>query len=689
MRISRRDVLLGTAAAIPALAGNSLFASKASAAAAGWALPPKKPFKVIENTWIPMKDGTRLACRLWIPEGADSAPVPVVWEYLPYRLRDRMRERDETTAQNIAPYGVAFARVDIRGSGNSEGVLVDEYNTPELMDGVEVIAWLSKQPWSNGSVGMRGISWGGINSLQTAAQAPPALKAIMPMGFVDNRFDDDAHYVGGCLEYENYRWGCGFKGVMAEPPDPAIVGPQWQKMWQQRLDATPAILETWTSHQRFDSYWQRNTIALDYSRIKCPVYAVSGWLDPYSKAVGTLLANLKVPRKALIGPWGHVFPNQPTPIALEWAQEEVRWWHHWLKGVDTGIMNEPMLRAYMPYATQSEDPQFPGRWVAEQTWPSPRTQSSVLYLNDGARLSASAGQRKNIKYVADKVVGTAKSHWMPAKIGEQSADDKNSLVFDSAPLERDMEIMGYPVVKVRVSADVPVAKLAVRLNEVLPSGESWMVAYGILNLTHRNSLEHPVALKPGEFYNVEVKLYPTAHRFKKGSRIRTAISESLWPLVWPSPQVATLEIEQGGSSLTLPVRPAPAAEAAFTIPIIRAPAPAQNALKQTGPDASGKITLGADRPGRAAPPQEVTGTILKNGGSEYYEIVQTDPNTCLWRQQNIAGFKRGDWDCTVTSGFELTSTAEEFHLREYTRAQKGETQIFEREKVSKIKRNLI
>jgi hypothetical protein len=286
-------------------------------------------------------------------------------------------------------------------------------------------------------------------------------------------------------------------------------------------------------------------------------------------------------------------------------------------------------------------------------------------------------------------VGIAKSHWMPAKIGEQSADDQESLVFDSAPLDTDLEILGAPVARIRVGADVPVSHLAVRLNEVLPTGESWLVTYGILNLAHRHSLEHPAALKPGQIYDIEVTLYPTAHRFKKGSRIRAAISESLWPLVWPSPRIATLELELGPSHLIFPVRPIPAEEAAFTIPVIHAPPPQQNGLNQTGPDAHGRITLGAERPARSSPPIPETGTVLTNGGSEYYEIVQGRANSSLWRQQNIVGFRRGEWDCTVTSGFELTSTAEEFHLKEYLRARKGETQIFEREKISKIPRNLI
>ena len=160
--------------------------------------------RVVENEWIPMADGARLGARLWIPEGAERTPVPVVLEYIPYRKRDAYRGRDNRWGPQLAQYGVAYARVDVRGSGDSDGVMVDEYAPPELNDGVAVIAWLARQPWSNGSVGMRGISWGGINTLQVAAMAPPELKAIMPMGCCDIRFTADAHSIGGAQRFHEF-----------------------------------------------------------------------------------------------------------------------------------------------------------------------------------------------------------------------------------------------------------------------------------------------------------------------------------------------------------------------------------------------------------------------------------------------------------------------------------------------------
>jgi putative CocE/NonD family hydrolase len=682
--ITRRDFLASSGAVIAgAIASGS---SGAVAAKAGdWKLPDKRPFKVIENAWIPLKDGTRLGVRLWIPEGAEQRPVPVVWEYLPYRKRDGVRQRDDATALNLAPYGIAFARVDIRGTGDSDGVITDEYSTAELNDGVECVAWLAQQPWSNGSIGMRGISWGGINSLQIAALAPPALKAIMPMGCVDNRFMGDAHYIGGALATENFKWGTYFKVDLASPPDPQISGADWEKKWRQRLDATPAILERWTSHQRYDEYWRRGSVAVDYSRISCPVYVVGGWLDPYSNAVGSLLAGLKVPRKGLIGPWGHLMPNLPAPLGLEWAYEEVRWWQQWLAGIDTGIMAEPMLRAYMPYQTLSEvyPAQIPGRWAAEASWPAAAARPLVLHLG-GGRLSPTRCAQERVKYVGDKIVGTAKPQWMPSRPDDQTADDEKSLVFDTQPLDADTEILGYPLARIRVCADVPVAKLAVRLTEVLPDGKSWLVSYGILNLTHRDSHEHPEALKPGEFYAVEVPCYMVAHRFKKGSRIRAAISENLWPLLWPSPRIATLTVDTGGSSLILPVRAAPAAEAPFPITIKQSPGSSPYTHTEMGPGPEGHL----NRPLRATVIEEI-GTTVEEQSSESVVMTEGDANSSVWKQENMTAWKRGDWNCSVNASFELTSTPDAFHLTEVLRAKKGDEEIFKRENNSTIKRELL
>ena len=696
MPISRRDaLLLGSAAGISSLVAPLCAEDNLAPATPKWTLPERKSFKVVENEWIPMQDGIRLAARLWIPEGATAKPVPVVFEYLPYRLWDDLRWRDDATAANLAPYGIAFVRVDVRGTGNSQGVMVDEYDGPELSDGVQIIAWLAKQPWSNGSVGMRGISWAGINSLQIAAMAPPALKAIMPMGCCDNRYTDDAHYLGGAYGEQNLGWGASFKGVMAGPPDPGVIGAHWEQIWTERLRSTPAIIKQWSEHQRYDAYWKRGSISVNYTDIKCAVYVVDGWGDPYSNIIGRLLANLKVPRKGLIGPWGHIYPNLANPIGLQWQYEEVRWWQQWLMGQDTGIMKEPMLRVYSMHKADSEafPEEVPGKWISESIWPSPRTQPVAMYLNAGGILSREAGVRAKVTYVGDQIVGVTKPQWVygrPTEL-EQTPDDDKSLVFDSAPLEQDLEILGYPTAKLRVSADVPVAQCAARLTEVTPDGKSWLVTYNLLNLTRRESLDIPTALTPGQFYDVEIALYFIAHRFSKGNRLRVALSAGLWPLVWPAPKIATLNFILGASHLVLPVRPTPETEAPFTIPVIHA-GPTSNPSSQAMPhhDLTGLISYQSNDLDQPLPRfVPAVGTILLEGGNQVLEISQGQPTSCLMFMDRMLGWKRDDWECTVRFGVQMTSTADEFHIREWVIAKKGDQEIFRRETPSVIKRDLL
>jgi uncharacterized protein len=700
MGVSRRDVFLGSAALFASGPLATICAgSRARAAdARGWRLPDKNGVRVVDNQWIEMKDGVRLSARLWLPENADKMSVPVVLEYIPYRKRDLYRAHDDLWGQELAQYGVAYVRLDARGSGDSQGVLLDEYLDQELNDGVEAIGWLARQPWSNGSVGMRGISWGGINTLQIAALAPPALKAIMPMCCTDTRYTDDAHYIGGALGLTDLQWGVQFKAVMAMPPDPAIVGESWREQWRERLEATPPILEEWLAHQRNDAFWQRGSVSADYRRIKCPVYIVDGWVDTYVNTVTRILERVTAPRKALFGPWAHNYPESASPgPSLQWAYEEVRWWKHWLAGETTGIMDEPMLRAYMPYRTSSEvyPLDTPGRWIAETRWPSPRIRPRTWYLDDG-RLSPKIGTHSEVKYVGDRIVGLQKPEWLPfppeGMPGEQTPDDRNSLLFDTDPLDSDLEILGHPIARVRVAADQPVAKLALRLCEVTPEGKSWLVTYGLLNLTHREGDERPAALNPGEAYDVTVELSLIAHRFKSGNRIRLAVSESLWPLVWPSPQVATLTLTLGASLLELPVRPI-VRDPAFPIPLNppdKKGPPGRTPLKAAGPDAQGWYEI-RQEPQAISYPVAETGTQISGapGIKELLRIKQGDNNSCLWQGERVGGLERGDWNCAVYSAFKLTSTPAAFFIEETLRASEGGETIFERTNKAAVKRDLM
>ena len=335
---------------------------------------------------IELKDGTRLLARVWRPSNSDVQPVPAILEYLPYRRRDGTCERDALTHPYFAARGYAGVRVDMRGSGDSDGVLLGEYLAQELDDAVEVIAWIAAQTWCSGAVGMMGISWGGFNSLQVAARQPPALKAIISLCSTDDRYADDIHFMGGALLNDNMGWASQMLAISCSPPDPAIVGESWRDIWLRRLDEQGLWIIDWLSHQRRDDFYRHASVCEDFGAIMCPVYAVGGWVDGYSNAIFRLLRNLKVPAKGLVGPWAHKYPHfaKPGP-QIGFLQEALRWWDHWLKGRDTGIMDEPILRAWINDAAEPlahVDCQD-GRWITEPTWPSNNVKMRRWALRPG------------------------------------------------------------------------------------------------------------------------------------------------------------------------------------------------------------------------------------------------------------------------------------------------------------------
>ena len=538
------------------------------------------PYKtrVIENIYIPMPDGIRLAARLWLPEGA--GPCPALLEYLPYRKRDGTRTRDDGLHAYVAAHGYACLRLDIRGSGDSEGLIDDEYTPQEQRDGVDAIAWIAAQGWCDGQVSMIGISWGGFNGLQIAALQPPALRSVITLGSTDDRYATDIHWIGGCLSKDNFDWSSTMLASNDLPPDPAIAGPGWRAMWQARLEHNRPWITGWLRHQRRDAFWQQGSVCEDFSAIKVPVYAVSGWADNYSEAIPRMLAGLSCRRLGLIGPWAHSYPHDVTVApAIGWLQELVRWLDHWSKGRDTGMMDQPMLRVWMqehvPPQTCYDD--RPGRWVAEAAWPSPRILPQTYHLNPGQTLApeAAAPEATAAPAIAAPATATLCSPlWVGLGAGEvgryggdaewpgdQREDDGGGLVFLTAPLPSRVEILGAPSVQITFTSDKPQALICARLNDVAPDGRSTRVTLGLLNLSHRDSHEHPTPLVPGTTYSATIEMDDIAHAFPAGHRIAVALSTSYWPIAWPSPELASLTLMLGDSRLTLPVRPEDPADA--------------------------------------------------------------------------------------------------------------------------------
>jgi uncharacterized protein len=674
--------------------------------------PEELPFPVeeLEHFLIPMSDGAQLAARRWIPVGADDAPVPAILEYIPYRKRDKTAHRDGLSHPYVAAHGYAAVRVDLRGSGDSDGVLTDEYLPQELDDGLRILTWLAAQPWCDGRVGIIGKSWGGFNGLQLAALRPAELGAVITVCSTDDRYADDVHYMGGCLLADNLSWSSSMFANTSCPPDPELVGDRWRELWFERLEGSGVWLETWLEHQHRDDYWRHGSVCEEYTAIQVPVMAVSGWADGYSNSVFRLLEHLEVPRRGLVGPWSHKYPHLGVPgPAIGFLQECVRWWDRWLKGVDNGVDAEPALSLWMQdsIAPALDVRERPGRWVAEDVWPSPYVEEQALSLGDpGDRglVFGSVSDPEATPHVISSPlsVGMYAGKWCsftatPDLPTDQRDEDGGSLNYDTDPLSAPLEILGAPVVELELESDQPIAMVAVRLSDRLPDDRTTRVTYGLLNLTQRDSREHPEPLEPGRTYRVRVRMNEVAHHFPAGHRLRLQISTSYWPVAWPPPEPVRLTVHPARSRLLLPVRQARDASAPtprFGPPEGVAPPP-QTVLEPR----DYRWTVTRDMITRKSTLATVKdeGTFRLDGidlelhsrTDERYTYIDGDYSSPSGEVEAIRRFVRGDWRITTRTRTVLTCTPDTFILHAELDAYEGEQRVFTKLWDRKIPRQLL
>ncbi|GAA2032096.1 CocE/NonD family hydrolase [Yaniella flava] len=669
------------------------------------------PVEETEHLWIPMSDGTRLAARLWKPVSAQDDPVPGVLEMIPYRKRDLTAKRDSIHHPYMAGHGYACLRVDLRGCGDSEGVLTDEYLPQELDDVEEVLAWMHDQPWCTGRSGIMGISWGGFNGLQVAARQPKGLDAVVTVCSTDDRYTDDVHYMGGLMLTDNLSWASTMFSYNSNPPDPAIVGDRWREMWQDRIENSGLWLEKWLQHQRKDDYWRHGSINEDYSDVQVPVFAASGWADGYSNAVFRLLAGLDTPTRGLIGPWSHKYPHlgQPGP-AIGFLQEVVAWWDHWLKDdKDNGAMDGPELAIWMQdtVAPATTYEQRPGRWVGERSWPSPRIDYTRYPLGRHRILRPETTQddvpaSPELTVESPLSVGKFGGKWCsynapPDMPYDQREEDGGSMIFDSEPLPERLELLGSPEVELSISADQPVAMVAVRLSDVAPDDSATRVSYGVLNLNHYAGSDNPQPLEPGAAQQFRVQLNGLAQSFPAGHRVRIAVSTSYWPVVWPSPEPVRLTIDPNESALVLPVRPMEADDE--LTPVFGEPEgspPLETTqiepdehdwtVSRNLVDLTGKLEVVKDL---GVVRFEDIDLDVTRRAVERYTFADTDVNSVRGETEWTMGFRRGDWDARTYTKTVLTSSPESFHIYAELDAYEGEIRVASKTWNTRVPRDFI
>ncbi len=513
----------------------------------------------MEEVWIPMPDGVRLAADLWRPKGAPAGErFPVLLEYLPYR-------KNEDRGGRYAQYsyfvrrGYVVARVDIRGTGASEGTLIPyEYSEIEQRDGEEVIAWLARQPFSSGRVGMFGISWGGFNSIHMAMRNPPALKAIVAVDATDDLYEDDVHFIDGMMHVDSWEMSQDLANAMPAAPNYRID----EQYFRERFDQPPWML-VYKHQQRDGPFWDRTALKTRYEAIRIPTFVVGGWYDGYRDSVPRMLEKLRAPVKAIVGAWDHTFPDEPYPKpGFDFRREMVRWFDRWLKDRDNGIEREPRLAVYVrrwhppgPYLEVA-----PGFWRFEDGWPIDRIRERVLFPRPDGSLSSEAPPESvsQLRYVPTTgVEAGGPVMWFGDVAPDQRPTDAFSLVYETPPLAEDLEILGLPRAMLRVSADAPLAHWFARINDVAPDGTVTLVANAGQNGAHRESARDPKAIEPGKAFPLEIELHFTSWIFPKGHRIRLSVANAQWPMIWPTPYPMTTKLHMGagGTRLLLPVVP--------------------------------------------------------------------------------------------------------------------------------------
>jgi len=664
----------------------------------------ERSFTVLENEWITLKDGTRLSARIWMPDGAGQDPVPAVFEFLPYRKRDGTCLRDESTYPVFAAAGIAGVRVDIRGSGESDGVIDGEYTPLELANACELIAWIAAQPWSNGSVGMMGISWGGFNCLQVAALRPPALKAVISIASTIDRYNDDIHYKNGTHLSAQLSWAATMLAYQSRSPDPELTGNRWKEMWLERLENEPFFLEEWLTHQRRDDFWKHGSIGENFDDVAVPAMVIAGWADGYRNTPIRAVEGLGDKAKALIGPWVHKYPHfaWPKPRA-DFTGEAIAWWNRWLRGEENGIGTLPQMRAYIlegirPAPRRDFDPGF---WIGKERWQAPEMMN--FYADQFGILipgNPIPGAHDHDRYIRSPLdTGTASGEYFTLKPDvemaiDQRGDDASSLVIEGEVLEADLDVLGRPVLAMSLSCDAEWANLCARLVDVHPDGTATRVSFGVLNLAHRDGYAEPQAMPRGEKVMVRIELDACGYRFRKGHRIRLSISTSYWPMILPPPTDPGVSIDMASLGFALPKL---GAHDRITVKEPDDPDPLPHYIEHAPAATQRSVTRNLTENRTEYRIHEDTGLFEHPGNGlatrqlreELWSISPDDPLSMTGVSTWTCDMRRPNWFVRTISTARIACSASEWLISAEVKAYEDEVQIFEKTFEKRIPRDFM
>ncbi|MEV7783579.1 CocE/NonD family hydrolase [Kitasatospora sp. NPDC088351] len=621
-----------------------------------------------EDLRIPLSDGTELYARVWRP--LDDAPVPVLLEYSAGRLTDWTAAEDSRRHPWYAGHGYASVRVDLRGHGNSGGLPGDEHSEAALADGVEVIRRLAARPWCSGRVGLFGHGPAGTTALRLAALAPDTVRAVV------TACPDGGHHLGGAVLAAGLhaRLTALLAGA-ARPPDPRYVGDSWRAMWLARLNALEPPVEAWLAPRGPDEP-ARLTAAV-------PTLAVAGWDDPSCSLVLRLLdeSAAPVPVRALVGPWPHGLPDDALPDTL-------RWWDHWLKDIDTGILAGPALRSWIST-----------RWAGDDLWPSPDVRDIHYGLDGPLRSAGTASDDRFVRVRSPQHTGLNAGAYVPLgrpadRPSDQREEDGRSVCFDSQPLPEPLELLGLPSLRLRLrpggtgsgEARSAGGLIVARLCDVTPDGTSTLLSRGVL------ALPPSAGVPAGAPADATVELSAAGHTVPAGHRLRLALSSAYWPWIWPTPGATGFGLDPSRSTLTLPARHLAADAGAVPLTVERPALPEPIHLHVTEPLTARPERLALHDIGRhewrveLSPATDGTrthpdGLVRDEHSVTAYRVLTAAPLSAQARTDHSVRLERPDigWDTTVQTRTELRCDATHFIVHCHVSAFEAGSLLFTRD----------
>jgi predicted acyl esterase len=531
--------------------------------------------ELVKNCLIPMSDGVTLAADLYRQPVVQ--PVPALLSFYPYHKDDYIGCLFEGPLCTLAQAGYASLLVDVRGTGNSGGFTVNFMGERERRDYYEAVEWAAVQTWCDGNVGVWGVSYGSVAALLAAAEAPPHLGAVAGFHGALDKWSD-FFFVGGRLSLLSFvaLWAPGRAGQNFMPPGYRDPEGRWVSVWREHLRKNVPWLVT-----AFDlaasGEVQTEPISVTLERIQPPTYLWAGWRDMAPKEMIEAYQSIKGPKKLTVGPWMHELPDAARAVRVDYLHELLRWFDYWLRGEDTGIMDEPPVSIWVQEADA---------WVHEEDFPPTDLQERVFYLGPrGALIEAAPSGREggtdSFGYHATVGVYGELRTPMLGGVGlgrDQRFDELKGLTYTTPSLEEDIEICGVPQALIQHASTTPDALLVVKLCDVAPDGRSNLITSGWLDVDRSKRYPSTWGEVSDDGSTVHLNLIPTAYLVRAGHRLRVFVSGSDFPLLLPSRGPGQITVAWGKEPLSLvrlPIRP-PRKEArkpAFLTPVETAPVP--------------------------------------------------------------------------------------------------------------------